>query len=229
MSYCGFISPPYKNKRAGKGEAYEPTHIEHWANTLSHAIGIVPSIITFYYITQYTGNNIFQYRLMITYGIFTTLLFLSSTLYHSCELCYREEKKKSLLRYYLHIGDRAAIYLFIAASYTPWLTLRSSAYPVMNINWWFVWAFAIIGIVYQMNFHERYKTLETTIYIFQAALPGVALMTMEDQTGVDLMKLGGFVYACGVVFFKCFRPYLRSILQPNILWIKHSKSHRTKF
>lgn len=65
-----------------------------------------------------------------------------------------------------------------------------------------IWVFAILGILYQYNFHERYKTLETILYIFIAAGPSVAIFTMNDRTGLEWMMMGGVMYAVGVVFFK---------------------------
>ncbi|CCD67984.1 Monocyte to macrophage differentiation factor [Caenorhabditis elegans] len=206
---CGIIDPDtpppkaisYKNRRAGKGEAYEPTSHEHVANTVSHAIGIGPTILVFYYFMCAYAHRDLQHILMIIYGIFTTLLFTSSTVYHFCELLFRQQNKHRKLRYYLHICDRAAIYLFIAASYTPWLTLRHCGLPGLNLKW-MIWVFAILGILYQYNFHERYKTLETILYILIAAGPSVAIFTMNDRTGLEWMMTGGMMYAVGVFFFK---------------------------
>ncbi|EPB72870.1 hypothetical protein ANCCEY_08044 [Ancylostoma ceylanicum] len=82
----------YKNKRAAKGEAYEPTTYEHWANTISHGIGIVPSIIVFQHMISIAHRDL-QFYLMIIYGLFTTLLFSSSTCYHACELKYRQKRE----------------------------------------------------------------------------------------------------------------------------------------
>ncbi|VDP05459.1 unnamed protein product [Heligmosomoides polygyrus] len=166
----------YKNKRAGKGEAYEPTTYEHWANTISHAIGIVPCVVVFWHMVTISHREL-QFYLMIIYGLFTTLLFSSSTCYHVCELKFRQRRAQTQLRYYLHICDRAAIYLFIAASYTPWLTLRHCGYPGLNLKW-MIWVFALMGILYQYNFHEKYKTLETLLYILIAGGPSVAIFTM---------------------------------------------------
>ncbi|VDM81424.1 unnamed protein product [Strongylus vulgaris] len=157
----------YKNRRATQGEAYEPTTYEHWANTISHAvgvIGIVPSVLVFYHMTSIAHREL-QFYLMIIYGLFTTLLFSSSTCYHACELKYRQKREQPKLRYYLHICDRAAIYLFIAASYTPWLTLRHCGYPGLNLKW-MIWMFALMGILYQYNFHEN---LSTSLALFEKA------------------------------------------------------------
>uniref|UniRef100_A0A1I7WS82 Pecanex-like protein n=1 Tax=Heterorhabditis bacteriophora TaxID=37862 RepID=A0A1I7WS82_HETBA len=131
-------------------------------------IGILPSVAVFSYMTHVAHREL-QFYLMVIYGIFTTLLFLSSTCYHICELRYRRSQTKAKLRYYLHLCDRAAIYLFIAASYTPWLTLRNCGYPGLNLKW-MIWIFALLGILY--------KTLETVIYVSIAAFPSVAIFTM---------------------------------------------------
>ncbi|WKX91790.1 hypothetical protein Q1695_010094 [Nippostrongylus brasiliensis] len=198
---CGIVNPSlYKNKRAAKGEAYEPTKFEHWANTISHGIGIVPSVLVFRHMVSISHREL-QFYLMIVYGLFTTLLFSSSTCYHVCELKFRQKGTQTKLRYYLHICDRAAIYLFIAASYTPWLTLRHCGYPGLNLKW-MIWVFALFGILYQYNFHEKYKTVELFLYILIAGGPSVAIFTMNDRTGLEWMIVGGLVYIIGVIFFK---------------------------
>ncbi|KJH53275.1 hypothetical protein DICVIV_00586 [Dictyocaulus viviparus] len=198
---CGIESPSlYKNKRATKSEAYEPTTYEHWANTVSHAVAIVPSVVVFRHMIA-KSHGYLQFYLMVIYGLFTTLLFLFSTCYHACDLMYRQRRIQRRLRYYLHICDRAAIFLFIAASYTPWLTLRHCGYPGLNLKW-MVWVFALLGILYQYNFHEKYKDLEIVIYILIAGCPSVAVFSMNDRNGLEWMILGGIIYITGVLFFK---------------------------
>ena len=85
----------------------------------------------------------------------------------------------SLLRDVLHRGARAMIYLFIAGSYTPWLTLKaydSNGWSI-QLNW-AIWILAFFGIIYQQIFHERYKWLETTIYVTVALAPSLAVFEM---------------------------------------------------
>ncbi|KAH7673072.1 Protein Y71G12B.23 a [Aphelenchoides avenae] len=194
---CGVVNP-YMNKRAGPGEAYEPTFHEHVANTFSHGVAIVPSVLITRSLVASAYRDL-QYQLMLLLGFFTTLLFSASTLYHFCELMFRPHKRK--LRYYLHIMDRAVIYFFIAASSTPWLSLRHSDLVGTNLKW-IVWVGACCGTAYQLKFHERYKSMETCLYIVIASVPYVAIFTMNDRTGLPLMLLGGVVYLVGVVFFK---------------------------
>ena len=85
----------------------------------------------------------------------------------------------SLMRDLLHRGDRAMIYLFIAGSYTPWLTLKTytpNSYAVELT--WAIWILASMGILYQQMFHEKYKWLETTIYVTVALAPSLAVFEM---------------------------------------------------
>lgn len=102
------------------------------------------------------------------------------------------------MRDVLHRGDRAMIYVFIASSYFPWLSLMpnlsvaaemsnkssSSLLPTI-LSWfgvsslvaadlrWLVWFLAAMGILYQQIFHEKYKWLETLIYVLIGLLPSL--------------------------------------------------------
>ena len=116
-----------------------------------------------------------QYWAAWIYGFVLTGLFSVSTIFHAIA----SFEKSSLWRDLFHRGDRAMIYLFIAGSYTPWLTLKS----YQPNGWasqlsWAIWILACLGIIYQQLFHERYKWLETTIYLVVALSPALAVYEM---------------------------------------------------
>lgn len=95
------------------------------------------------------------------------------------------------LRTGLHRGDRAMIYVFIASSYFPWLSLMQDTVATVEANlaswfsdgshetdcWidlkWTIWCLAAAGILYQQMFYERYKWLETVIYVLISVLPAI--------------------------------------------------------
>ncbi|KAJ8916002.1 hypothetical protein NQ315_016680 [Exocentrus adspersus] len=77
----------------------------------------------------------------------------------------------------LHRCDRAMIYVFIAGSYFPWLTLEQ----LPDESWasqmkWIVWLLAILGIMYQQIFHEKYKRLETIFYVVMGVGPVLLIL-----------------------------------------------------
>lgn len=77
----------------------------------------------------------------------------------------------------LHRTDRAMIYVFIAASYFPWLMLGPVGSDGIGSQlWWLIWVLAFCGILYQQLFHERYKTLETVFYCFMAIAPATTII-----------------------------------------------------
>ncbi|GIY34430.1 monocyte to macrophage differentiation factor 2 [Caerostris darwini] len=86
------------------------------------------------------------------YGAALVALFLVSTFFHYVFYTKRFRSLKEML----HMCDRAIIYIFIAASYTPWLLLKDAErnFWTQNLSW-IVWTMAILGIIYQYFFHER--------------------------------------------------------------------------
>nr|SVE73885.1 EOG090X0FVK [Daphnia atkinsoni] len=203
-------------------EAYQPTIIEQIANIVTHGACILPAVYATWLLVQRASTPT-QFLAGLIYGIALVLLFTVSAAFHTtCCLC-----NNSKIREVLHRGDRAMIYIFIASSYFPWLSLvpnlnvaaeatskSSSSLLPMLLSWcrvsslvaadlrWFVWFLAAMGILYQQIFHEKYKWLETLIYVLIGLLPSLPFVHGDEFQGVWELKLGGACYIIGLVFFK---------------------------
>lgn len=88
---------------------------------------------------------------------------------------------------------------------------------------WTVWFLAAMGILYQQLFHEKYKWLETIIYVIIGLVPALPFVHGVSQSmwisslvgdlficcsfqdefqGVWELKMGGACYIIGLIFFK---------------------------
>lgn len=188
-----------KNARAAPGCAYIPTEIEHIANVITHGAWVLPSM--------YAGVNLLwrsscgaQTLAAVIYGVALAMLFLVSTFFHCVFYCNRNRPLKDVL----HRCDRAMIYIFIAGSYYPWLSLGHMSHPeIVSVVKWCVWLMAILGIIYQQMFHEQYKCLETLFYIVIGLGPSLVIIFWGHEfTGMGELKFGGLLYIIGIVFFK---------------------------
>ncbi|XP_076345284.1 monocyte to macrophage differentiation factor 2 isoform X5 [Tachypleus tridentatus] len=188
----------FMNAPAKRNEAYVPTEIEHVANIVTHGLWVFPSILGLFFLV-YQSSSSPEYISAIIYGLSLIGLFSVSTVFHSVFYSGRFRVLKDIL----HRCDRAVIYLFIAASYTPWLMLKDLEPEAWSSELcWFVWVMAICGIAYQNLFHERYKTLETCFYLIMGIIPAAATLHMQDRSGLTELAAGGLIYILGVVFFK---------------------------
>nr|CAG4637430.1 EOG090X0FVK [Ceriodaphnia reticulata]SVE73257.1 EOG090X0FVK [Ceriodaphnia reticulata] len=211
----------WKNMPAKPTEAYQPTMIEQVANIITHGSCILPAVYATWALVQRAGTPT-QFWAGFIYGVALILLFTVSAAFHTTCLC-----NKSRMRDVLHRGDRAMIYVFIASSYFPWLSLMpnlsvdaetsskssSSLLPTI-LSWfginslvaadlrWLVWFLAAMGILYQQIFHEKYKWLETLIYVLIGLLPSLPFVHGDEFQGVWELKLGGACYIIGLIFFK---------------------------
>ncbi|XP_063444738.1 monocyte to macrophage differentiation factor-like isoform X2 [Mytilus trossulus] len=194
LSCCDFTR--LKNPKAGKGQAYIPTDYEHIANIVTHGMMIIPSMFGTWWMVCIAKTKLQTFIAWI-FGFALISLFTTSSLFHL--FAFMGECKT--LKYIFHIGDRAVIYLFIASSYTPWLTLREFngiGDEVLSI----VWTMAVVGILYQYIFHEKYKILELLLYLIIGVCPAIVVCLQRQAAGMFELALGGATYILGVVFFK---------------------------
>ncbi|XP_015112663.1 monocyte to macrophage differentiation factor [Diachasma alloeum] len=187
----------WMNSRATTNKAYTPTCIEHCANIMTHGIWIVPALFASIELLRRSMTST-QLISALVYGIALLLLFLVSTSFHTMHYCDHKQWKDVL-----HRCDRAMIYVFIAATYFPWLMVEdfpdNEIVPTMR---YLVWIMATIGILYQQMFHERYKMLETIFYLIMGVGPSIAVITVNKFDNIRELKTGGFIYIAGLIFFK---------------------------
>ncbi|KAK2908549.1 hypothetical protein Q8A67_004386 [Cirrhinus molitorella] len=187
----------FMNNRAPSNKRYQPTEYEHAANCATHALWIIPSIvggILLYLLSDDHWEEISAWL----YGAGLSSLFIISTVFHTISW------KKSHLRsveHCFHMCDRMVIYFFIAASYTPWLTLRDLGPWAAHMRW-VVWVMASGGTAYVFFFHERFKVVELICYIAMGVFPALVILSMADRSGLCELLVGGGCYVLGMAFFK---------------------------
>lgn len=177
------------------------THVytkkEEIVNAITHGIGVLLSITALVFLLIYAVRNgtAWHVTTFSIYGATMILLFLSSTLVHS----FPEGKAKDLFE----IFDHAAIYLFIAGTYTPFTLI------VMNgaLGWTLlsiVWVIAIVGVVFKSYFVKRFMFISTILYVVMGWLiiigwkPLAATLPTE---GLVLLVAGGILYTVGAIFY----------------------------
>ena len=176
---------------------------EEFFNCLSHAIGVVLSII-FMALLVYKGILDRSPKKVIgfsIYGLGLISMFLASSLYHGA----KSENTKKILR----VFDHSAIFLCIAATYTPIALLvfnNKLAIIVLSI----VWSIAILGIGIKIissirgNFH-KYNYLSLIMYLIMGWLAIFLIRKIIKTVGLNFflyLLTGGLFYSVGVFFYK---------------------------
>ncbi len=174
-----------------------PTRAEEWANSITHGIGAVLSVIGLPVLiviavargemSLIAGCSIFGSTLVIMYVV--------STLYHS----FRKPRLKHILR----IIDHSAIYLLIAGSYTPFVLLYFDGGWVWTLLC-LEWGIALVGIVFKPFFTGRFGGVSTIVYIAMGwlAVVGLSPLLAAAPLGCVLwIVAGGLLYTGGVVFY----------------------------
>ena len=174
---------------------------EEIINMTSHIIGAAFGIVAMTLCIVFAANhgNGYGVESGAIYGITMILLYTMSSIYHGLNPKLKGKKVMQVL-------DHCSIFLLIAGSYTPFAlcTLREfdalTGWTIFGI----IWAFAIIGIVFNSIDLKRYKKFSMICYLVMGwcivfkinVLP--ELLTMN---GFILLLLGGIIYTIGAILY----------------------------
>ncbi len=177
---------------------------EEIANSLSHGLMLVAALVAAPFLFVARSSHGLRIAEGIGYAVFAAtmvLLYLTSTVYHALP-------DGSSKRVFLRL-DLAAIYLFIAGSYTPFAMAAMSALDGSTDPWaWArlggVWALAVTGASLKIFERLSHPVLSTGLYLVMgwavliAALP---LIERVPAASVFWLVAGGVAYSVGVIFF----------------------------
>jgi hemolysin III len=163
-------------------------------NTYSHAAGAVLGLVGMVALLFFTQGNPAKVLGALVFGLTMILMYTSSALYHAVRV-----SERALL--WLRKLDHAAIFLFIAGTYTPVLL------QAMEPGWrpWalgLVWALAGLGVALKMVTLKAPRWLYTATYLGMGwlaifLLPKLAL----NPWALGFLLAGGAAYSLGAVVY----------------------------
>lgn len=167
------------------------------ANTLTHGVGAVLSVVGLCFLVGYASVLEDAYRIVSVsvFGATMVALYLTSTLYHAA----RHPTWKQVLR----IFDHACIYLLIAGTYTPFtlVALRGGwGWSLFGVTW----GLALSGIVFKVFFMGRLEKLSVLCYVGMGWLGVIAVgpvVSALPTPGIFWLVTGGVMYTLGVIFY----------------------------
>ena len=174
---------------------------EEIANAISHGLGAVLAIAALPILVtraasaggaaDVVGAAVFAATMILLYGV--------STLYHALPASWGGGRAKAVL---LRL-DHAAIYLFIAGSYTPFTlgVLHTGPGVTLLIA---VWAAAAFGVAIKLLNRLRHRLVSTGLYLAMGWAVVVAagpLMAKLPTAGLTLLIAGGLSYTLGAFVF----------------------------
>jgi hemolysin III len=165
-------------------------------NAWTHLVGALLSLtgaIILVSLASATGDP-WKITSTTVFGVTLTLLYSTSTLYHSL----RGQAKVVLRKL-----DHLSIYLLIAGTYTPFclVTLRGVwGWSLFGV----VWGLALIGMLQEIKPRSEARIMSLVIYAVMGWVILVAIRPLLDHlqlAGFLWLAAGGLLYTIGIVFY----------------------------
>ncbi len=170
---------------------------EEIANAVSHGLGFLLAAASLPVLVAFAARHGSRGSVVgaVVFSLTAMLLYLASAVYHALP---RGRAKQWLQR-----ADHAAIFVFIAGSYTPFVLgpLRGAwGWSLFGV----VWALAALGVTAKLLDRLAHPWLSTALYVGMGWLALVALQPLVQAVGprtLALLFAGGAAYTAGAVFF----------------------------
>lgn len=170
---------------------------EELANTISHGIGFLLAVASLPILVHFAAQRGSTVN-VVAASVFSAtmiLLYLVSALYHAVP--------PGTAKRWLNRLDHAAIYLFIAGSYTPFVlgVLRGGwGWALFGV----VWTCAALGMAAKLLDRLKHPLWSTGLYVAMGWVAVFAIEPMLERmagTGLLWLLAGGLSYTAGAVVF----------------------------
>ena len=175
------------------------TRAEEWANSLTHAGGIVLGLVWgSFLLYRSTNNSAWLAAGVVLYMCGMLSSYSASTIYHAW-------KQNTVVRSWLRKFDHASIYLHIAGSYAP-LTLGA----LRQVDAWgwglFVWiqCAAVVGVIFSFVKLNGHSHFETVCFIIMGCSILVGIKVLWDNVPhscVYWILAEGVMFIVGALFY----------------------------
>jgi hemolysin III len=187
------------------------TRLEHRADVAVHVLGIVFAINA----SAWLLWNVTGMPASVSVTVYCLGLLAMIGMSAAYNLTPEHRPSKDVLRRL----DHAAIFIMIAATYTPFAVGRLGA-----VGLWILaanWSAATVGIVMKLVFPRRFELLSLALYVGMGWLIVLALGPLvANVRSLDLWLLlgGGLVYSAGIAFYLVEKiPYHKAIWHAFVL------------
>jgi hemolysin III len=170
---------------------------EEIANAISHGVGFLFAIASLPILVVVASRHGSAVNVVAAsvFSVTMMLLYLASALYHAVP--------EGAAKTFLNRLDHAAIYLFIAGSYTPF------ALGVLRGRWGWalfgaIWAMAAAGVTMKLMDRLKHPLWSTGLYVamgWLALLASGPLVAAMPVAGLAWVLGGGVAYTIGAIVF----------------------------
>ena len=179
-----------------------------------HLVGSFAAVIGMIVLLSLTleNPNNQHFWACLVFGVAGVLMFGSSTIYHFLDDGFQISPA---LERWLRNFDHFSIYVFIAATYTPFL-VNVVAAPWKNILLILIWSIAFLGIIYvhykpRLPYWAQHRMVYTTLFVFMGwtvVFRIEEVLNFLSPHNFRLLLFGGLSYTIGAVIYAIKRPKL---------------------
>jgi hemolysin III len=188
------------------------SELEHRADAVIHVLGIGFAVIA----TAWLFWHVTGFSVLISVTVYCVGLLAMISFSAAYNLVPHHHPSKQVLRRL----DHAAIFLMIAATYTPFAVNRLG-WPTGSIILTLIWIAAAIGITMKVLFPRRFEIASLALYLGMGWMIVTVIQPLAHSLStVDfwLLAAGGLVYSGGVIFYVSERiPYHKAIWHGAVL------------
>jgi len=187
------------------------SRLEHGADAAVHVLGIGFAVTA----TLWLLWNVSGFATVAAVSVYCVGLLAMIVASAAYNLTPTGTLKEILRRF-----DHSAIFVMIAATYTPFAAARLG-YPVGDVILALVWTAAVFGVGLKMAFPRRFEKVSVVLYLAMGWLIVTAIKPLAASVAaVDfwLLIAGGLIYSAGVAFYLIERiPFHKAIWHAFVL------------